>query len=55
MAVQLCNAIINTTKNMLPERFERKFYLVPKEVGLAYGLLHFHFQHHQCSCHLLYD
>jgi hypothetical protein len=29
MAVQLDSAPINTTKNMLPERFERKFYLVP--------------------------
>jgi hypothetical protein len=24
---------------MLPERFELKFYLLQKEVGLAYGLL----------------
>jgi hypothetical protein len=40
MSVQLYSAPISTTKTMLPERFERKFYLVPKEVGLAYGLLH---------------
>lgn len=40
MSVQLYSAPINATKDMLPERFERKFYLVPKEVGLAYGLLH---------------
>ena len=39
MAVQLYDAPISTTQNMLPERFERKFYLTPKEVGLAYGLL----------------
>jgi hypothetical protein len=50
MAVQLYSAPINTNGNMLPERFERKFYLVPKEVGLAYGLLRLHFQHHQYSC-----
>ncbi len=25
--------------NTLPERFERKYYLIPREVGLAYGLL----------------
>ena len=24
---------------MLPQRFERKYYLMPKDVGLAYGLL----------------
>jgi hypothetical protein len=24
---------------MLPERFERKYYLIPAEVGFAYGLL----------------
>jgi hypothetical protein len=39
MVVQLYSVPINTTKNMLLERFERKFYLVPKKVGLAYGLL----------------
>jgi hypothetical protein len=38
MAVQFYDTptkIINT----LPERFERKYYLTPKEVGFAYGLL----------------
>lgn len=25
--------------DILPERFERKYYLVPKEAGIAYGLL----------------
>jgi hypothetical protein len=25
--------------NKLPERFERKYYLIPPEVGFAYGLL----------------
>jgi hypothetical protein len=38
MAVQLHDTpfgIINT----LPQRFERKYYLAPRQVGLAYGLL----------------
>jgi hypothetical protein len=39
MAVQLYGAQINTAKNMLPDRFERKYYLTPEKVGLAYGLL----------------
>jgi hypothetical protein len=38
MAVQLYDAPINT-RNMLPRRFERKYYLAPVKVGLAYGLL----------------
>jgi hypothetical protein len=38
MAVQLYG-MPNGTINILPERFERKYYLAPKEVGLAYGLL----------------
>ena len=38
MVVQLYGIPINTI-NTLPERFERKYYLTPKEVGLAYGLL----------------
>jgi hypothetical protein len=37
MAVQLYSASIITT--ILPKRFERKYYLAPREVGLAYGLL----------------
>lgn len=39
MVVQLYSALTNTTENMLPETFEREFYIPPKEVGLAYGLL----------------
>jgi hypothetical protein len=38
MAVQLYGVPTNTI-NILPERFERKYYLTPQEVGLAYGLL----------------
>jgi hypothetical protein len=38
MAVQLYSIPINTI-NTLPERFERKYYLAPREVGFAYGLL----------------
>ena len=38
MAVQLYGVPINTI-NTLPERFERKYYLTPREVGFAYGLL----------------
>jgi hypothetical protein len=38
MAVQLHDAPIKTI-NVLPRRFERKYYLVPTEVGLAYGVL----------------
>jgi hypothetical protein len=38
MVVQLYSALANTTENMLPETFEREFYIPPKEVGLAYGL-----------------
>jgi len=36
MAVQLHNT---TTSNHLPQRIERKFYLIPKNIGPAYGLL----------------
>jgi hypothetical protein len=38
MVVQLYSAPTNTTENMLPQMFEREFYMPPKEVGLAYGL-----------------
>jgi hypothetical protein len=38
MAVQLCDAAIKIG-NMLPQRFERKYYLTPEQVGLAYGVL----------------
>ena len=38
MAVQLYG-MPNGTVNILPERFERKYYLAPAEVGFAYGLL----------------
>jgi hypothetical protein len=38
MVVQLYSMPINTI-DTLPERFERKYYLVPREVGFAYGLL----------------
>ena len=38
MAVQLYSTPINNI-DILPERFERKYYLTPREVGLAYGLL----------------
>jgi hypothetical protein len=38
MAVKLYDAS-RKAQNMLPQRFERKFYLPPPEVGLAYGLL----------------
>ena len=37
MAVQLHDANENT--NHLPQRIERKFYLLPQKFGLAYGLL----------------
>lgn len=37
MAVQLFEA--NTSIDHLPQRIERKFYVIPKNVGLAYGLL----------------
>ena len=40
MAVQLYNSPIFSEKNRLPERFERKFYIYPAEIGLAYNLLH---------------
>lgn len=36
MAVQIYGMPINTS--VLPTRFERKYYLTPREVGLAYGL-----------------
>ncbi len=39
MAVQLYSPVINAV-NTLPERFERKYYLTPRDIGLAYGLLH---------------
>jgi len=38
MAVQIYGAPIKI-KSTLPERFERKYYLTPREVGFAYGLL----------------
>jgi hypothetical protein len=38
MAVQLVN-IPAAARDSLPQRFERKFYIAPDEVGLAYGLL----------------
>ena len=38
MSVQLYGAPINTI-DTLPQRFERKYYLTPQQVGLAYGLL----------------
>jgi hypothetical protein len=38
MAVQLYN-IPNTTINILPQRFERKHYVLPRDIGLAIGLL----------------
>jgi hypothetical protein len=38
LAVQLYN-IPNTTINRLPQRFERKHYVVPRDIGLASGLL----------------
>jgi len=37
MAVQVCE--INTDTDNLPQRIERKFYLPPQRVGMAYGLL----------------
>ena len=37
MAVQLCE--VNTNTNHLPQRIERKFYVIPKNVSFAYGLL----------------
>ncbi|MFA5316311.1 MAG: VTC domain-containing protein [Dehalococcoidales bacterium] len=37
MSVQLYSQTVNT--NHLPKRFERKYYLAPGKVGLAYGLL----------------
>ena len=40
MAVQLYNSPIFSRNNRLPERFERKFYVYPNEIGLAYNLLH---------------
>jgi hypothetical protein len=39
MAVQLYG-MPNGIINILPERFERKYYLAPAEVSFAYGLLH---------------
>lgn len=38
MAVQVHEAPV-ITRNTLPQRFERKYYLTPVKVGLAYGLL----------------
>ncbi|MBI4321216.1 MAG: VTC domain-containing protein [Chloroflexi bacterium] len=37
MPVQLYNA--NGSANHQPQRIERKFYLLPEKIGLAYGLL----------------
>jgi hypothetical protein len=39
MVVQLHGMPISHIET-LPERFERKFYLTPGQVGFAYGLLH---------------
>jgi SPX domain protein involved in polyphosphate accumulation len=39
MVVQLHSMPINNDMNTLPERFERKYYLIPPEVEFAYGLL----------------
>ncbi len=39
MAVQLFNSSNNNIVSTLPERFERKYYIVPAKTGLAYGLL----------------
>lgn len=39
MTVKLYDAPVYTTENGLPQRFERKYYLAPTEVGLAYGLI----------------
>lgn len=38
MAVQIYGAPLEII-NILPQRFERKYYLSPEKVGLAYGLL----------------
>jgi len=38
MSVQIYGASSEAI-NILPERFERKYYLIPRDVGLAYGLL----------------
>lgn len=38
MVVQLYHASVNTI-DTLPQRFERKYYLTPPQIGLAYGLL----------------
>jgi hypothetical protein len=38
MTVQLVDVLTNG-RDPLPQRFERKYYLVPMKVGLAYGLL----------------
>jgi len=38
MVVQLYGIAIKNV-NTLPERFERKYYLTPREVGFAYGLI----------------
>lgn len=38
MAVQIYGAPIKI-KSTLPERFERKYYLAPRDFGFAYGLL----------------
>jgi hypothetical protein len=38
MAVQLYVIPVNNV-NKLPERFERKYYLAPCEIGIAYGLM----------------
>lgn len=39
MAVHLYNTPVDAVKELLPKRFERKYYILPKDVGLAYGLL----------------
>jgi hypothetical protein len=39
MVIQMHDVNIDTIRNTLPERFERKYYLSPARVGLAYGLV----------------
>jgi hypothetical protein len=39
MVVQLHDVNMNSSRESLPKRFERKYYLPPAKVGLAYGLI----------------
>ncbi|MDD5590328.1 MAG: VTC domain-containing protein [Dehalococcoidales bacterium] len=39
MTTQVYDGVLADNIDVLPERFERKYYLVAGEVGLAYGLL----------------